>query len=64
MAMNASVDGVPGKLLIDTCSNLSIMTKQFFDKLPNSYKQIGMSRRRIRLATKNDDFLKELLEYL
>jgi len=54
--VDASVDGVPGKLLIDTCSNLSIMTKQFYNKLPNSYEQIGTSRGRIRLATKNDDY--------
>jgi len=33
--VDASVDGVPSKLLIDSCSNLSIITKRYLDKLPN-----------------------------
>ena len=36
--VDASVDGIPGKLLIDSCSNLNIITKQYFDKLPNEYR--------------------------
>ena len=28
--VDASVDEVPGKLLVESCSDLSIVTKQFF----------------------------------
>ena len=51
--VDASVDGIPGKLLIDSCSNLNIITKKYFDQLPNEYEQIGISSGRIRLATSN-----------
>ena len=54
--VDASVDGVPGKLLIDSCSNLSIITKKYLDKLPKEYETLGISCGRIRLATKNDDY--------
>ena len=54
--VNASVDGVPGKLLIDSCSNLNIITKRYLDKLPTQYDPIGISRGTIRLATKDDDY--------
>jgi len=39
--VDASVDGVLGKLLIDCCSNLSIVTKQYFEKLPGEYETVG-----------------------
>ena len=55
------VDGVRGKALIDSCSNLSIITKQFLDKLPYQYEPIGVSAGRIRLATMNDDYSEDLL---
>jgi hypothetical protein len=47
------VDGVRGKALIDSCSNLSIITKQFLDKLPYQYEPIGVSAGRIRFS--NDE---------
>jgi len=55
------VDGVRGKALIDSCSNLSIITKQFLDKLPYQYEPIGVSAGRIRLATMNDDYSEDVL---
>ena len=55
------VDGVPGKALIDSCSNLSIITKQYLDKLPNKYEPIGISTGRIRLATMNDDYSEDFV---
>ena len=54
--VDVSVDGVKGKLLIDSCSNLSIISKKFLNKLPNEYEPIGVSCGRIRLATHNDDY--------
>ena len=54
--VDISVEGVKGKALIDSCSNLSIITKQFLDRLPSKYEPIGISCGRIRLATKNDDY--------
>ncbi|KAG4084961.1 hypothetical protein H8356DRAFT_1376152, partial [Neocallimastix lanati (nom. inval.)] len=54
--VDITVDGVKGKALVDSCSNLSIITKQFLDKLPNKYEPIGISCGRIRLATRNDDY--------
>jgi len=48
--------GVKVKALIDSCSNLSIITKKFLEKLPSKYEPIGISRGRIRLATMNDDY--------
>jgi len=39
--VDASVDEVPGKLLVESCSDLSIVTKQFFfffKKLSDEYK--------------------------
>ena len=50
------VEGVKGKALIDSCSNLSIITKQYLEKLPSKYEPIGISCGRIRLATQNDDY--------
>ena len=50
------VDGVRGKALINSCSNLNIITKQFLDKLPYQNEPIGVSAGRIRLATMNDDY--------
>ncbi len=54
--VDVTVEGVSGKALIDSCSNLSIITKQFLDKLPSEYEPIDISRGRIRLATQNDDY--------
>jgi len=54
--VDITVEGVKGKALIDSCSNLSIITKQFLEKLPSVYQPIGISRGRIRLATNQDDY--------
>jgi len=54
--VDITVEGVKGKALIDSCSNLSIITKQFLDRLPSHYEPIGISCGRIRLATMNDDY--------
>eukprot|EP00833_Pecoramyces_ruminatium_P012634 jgi/Orpsp1_1/1186666/evm.model.d7180000052401.1 len=54
--VDATIDGIAGKLLVDNCSNLSIMTKSYYEKLPQQYEQVGVSRGRIRLATKNDEY--------
>ena len=59
--VDASVDGVLGKLLIDCCSNLSIVTKQYFEKLPGEYETVGKSRGRIQLEHKMKNTQKELL---
>lgn len=59
--VDIKVDGIKGKALIDSCSNLSIITKQFLDKLPNEYDPIGISAGRIRLATKNDDYSEDIV---
>jgi len=40
---------------------LSIITKQFLDKLPNQYEPIGVSAGRIPLATMNDDYWEDVL---
>jgi len=45
--VDVSVNGVLGKHLIDSCSNLSILTKQYFEKLPGEYETVGKSRARI-----------------
>jgi len=50
------VDGVKGKALIDSCSNLNIVTRKFLNKLPTKYQPVGISHGRIRLATMNDDY--------
>jgi len=55
------VDRVRGKALIDSYSNLNIITKQFLDKLPYQYDHIGVSAGRIHLATMNDDYSEDLL---
>jgi len=54
--VDVSVEGIKGKALIDSCSNLSIITKQFLNKLPSNYEPVGISCGRIRLATQNDDY--------
>jgi len=59
--VDMKVDGVKGKALIDSCSNLSIITKQFLDKLPHEYEPIGISAGRIRLATTNEDYSEDIV---
>jgi len=54
--VDACVDGVLGKLLIDSCSNLSIVTKHYFEKLPVEYEAVGKSRGRIQLATQDEEY--------
>eukprot|EP00833_Pecoramyces_ruminatium_P008003 jgi/Orpsp1_1/1182035/evm.model.c7180000079596.2 len=54
--VDITIEGIKGKALIDSCSNLSIITKKFLDKLPSQYKPVGISCGRIRLATKNDEY--------
>ena len=47
---------ISGKALIDSCSNLSIITQQFLNKLLSEYEPIDISLGRIRLATQNYDY--------
>jgi hypothetical protein len=54
--VDVSVEGVEGKTLIDSCSNLSLITKRFLDKLSSKYEPVGICRGRIRLTTHNDDY--------
>jgi len=54
--VDITVDGVRGKALIDSCSNLGVITKKFLEKLPYEYEAFGISAGRIRLATKNEDY--------
>ena len=54
--VDVTVDEIPGKALIDSCSNLNVITKKFYEKLPGNYEEVGISRGRIRLATKNDEY--------
>ena len=54
--VDIAVEGVKGKALIDSCSNLSIITRKFLNKLPSYYEPIGISRGRIRLATYTDEY--------
>jgi len=59
--VDVTVEGVKRKALIDSCSNLNIITNQFLRKLPSVYEPIGISRGRIRLATINDDYSEDYL---
>jgi hypothetical protein len=43
--VDAYVDDVKGKLIIDICSNLCIVTKEYFDRFPGNYEQAGVNRR-------------------
>jgi len=54
--VDITVEGVKGKALIDYCSNLSIITRKFLNKLTSYYEPIGISRGRIRLATYTDEY--------
>ena len=54
--VDVTVEGVSGKALIDSCSNLSIITQQFLNKLLSEYEPIDISLGRIRLATQNYDY--------
>jgi len=54
--VDASVDGVSGKLLIDTCSNLNIMSQKYYNSLPYQYTVVGHSCGRIMLATRDDEY--------
>jgi len=54
--VDVTVEDVPGKALIDSCSNLNIITRNFYNKLPGNYETVGVSRGRIRLATMNDKY--------
>ena len=42
--VDVTVEGVKRKALIDSCSNLNIITNQFLRKLPSVYEPIGISR--------------------
>jgi len=59
--VDVTVEGVKVKALIDSCSNLNVITNQFLRKLPSVYEPIGISRGRIRLATINDDYSEDYL---
>ena len=54
--VDVEVDGIKGKALMDSCSNLNIVTQQFLDKLPVKYEPIDISCGRIRLATQNEEY--------
>ena len=54
--VDVTVDEIPGKAPIDSCSNLNVITKKFYEKLPGNYEEVGISRGKIRLATKNDEY--------
>jgi len=56
-----SVMGISRKALIDSCCNFSIITQQFFEKLPSEYAPIDMNCSRIWLATQNDDYLESYI---
>jgi len=59
--VDVTVERVKGKALIDSYSNLNIITNQFLSKLPSVYEPVGISCGRIRLATINDDYLEDYL---
>ena len=42
--VDVTVEGVKRKALIDSCSNLNIITNQFLRKLPSVYEPIGISQ--------------------
>ena len=50
--VDPSVDEVKGqeKFQLILCSNLSIVTKQYFEKMPGEYETVGKSRGRIQLS--------------
>jgi len=56
--VDASVDEVLVKTFNwNSCSNLSIVTKQYFDKLPGEYETVGKSHGRIQqLATQDEEY--------
>ena len=54
--VDVEVDGIKGKALMNSCSNLNIITQQFLDKLPVKYEPIDISCGRIRLATQNEEY--------
>ena len=54
--IDASVDEIQGKLLIDYWSNFCIITKQYFEKLPVEYERLGNSRGRIQLETQDKEY--------
>ena len=59
--VDIKVDGVKGKALMDSCSNLSIITQQFLDKLPKKYEPVDVSCGRIRLATQNEEYSEDFV---
>ena len=59
--VDVTIEGVKGKTLIDSCSNLKIITNQFLRKLPSVYEPVGISRGRIRLVTINNDYSEDYL---
>ena len=59
--VDVEVDGVKGKALMDSCSNLNIVTQQFLDKLPTTYEPIDVSCGRIRLATQNEEYSEDYI---
>jgi len=59
--VDITVHDIKGKALIDACSNLSIITKQYLDKIPVELESVGVSYGRIRLATKDDDYSEDII---
>ena len=59
--VDCTVEGIKGKLLIDSCSNLNIITRKYLDKIPRNFEPIGISCGRIRLATNNDEYSESVI---
>jgi len=61
--VTATVEYKPARLLIDTCSNINVITSEFQAKLKN-YKKVGFCSSRIRQAAVDCDPNKNLLVQL
>ena len=48
--VRAKVEDKVARLLVDTCNNINVITREFLEKLKN-YKKIGFCKNRIRQAT-------------
>jgi len=54
-AVTASVDGIEGRLLTDTCSNINLVTIKYLNSLPQKHEIIGYSVGKILQATVDDE---------
>lgn len=53
--VEATVDNVTCRLLVDSGSNLNIVSSRFFNSLPGEYKSAGISKGRILQALSSDE---------